>query len=243
MRVAWLARALRTEGVTVVEHPGWLTRGRELGDVQGVICHHTAGPTRGNAPSLGTCVNGRSDLPGPLAQIVLGRDGTAYVIAAGKANHAGTGSWRGITGNSHVLGIEAENTGRGEPWGAAQYDAYVRCCAAICRHERLSADRVCGHKEWAPRRKIDPAGIDMPAFRLKVAARLGRPPTTTPPPEPGGFLMALTDDEQRELLAKVRSTDLRVQELDQQLTDGADAKKGGISRRILEALTRLEAKG
>ena len=36
---------------------------------------------------------------------------------------------------------------------------------------------------------------------------------------------------------------LRVQELDQQLTDGADAKKGGISRRILDSLTRLERKG
>jgi hypothetical protein len=59
---------------------------------------------------------------------------------------------------------------------------------------------------------------------------------------PEGFLMALTEAEQREILAKVRSTDLRVQELDQQLTDGADAKKGGISRRILDALARLEAR-
>ena len=55
--------------------------------------------------------------------------------------------------------------------------------------------------------------------------------------------MALTDDEQRELLAKVRAIDLRVLELDQQLTDGADARKGGISRRILDSLTRLERKG
>ena len=53
--------------------------------------------------------------------------------------------------------------------------------------------------------------------------------------------MALTDAEQRELLAKVRSTDLRVQELDQQLTDGADRNKAGISKRILDALARLDA--
>lgn len=54
--------------------------------------------------------------------------------------------------------------------------------------------------------------------------------------------MALTDDEQKELLAKVRSTDLRVQELDQQLTDGADHRKGGLSRRWTESLARIEAK-
>jgi hypothetical protein len=30
--------------------------------------------------------------------------------------------------------------------------------------------------------------------------------------------------------------------LQAQLTDGADARKGGISRRILDSLTRLEAK-
>ena len=49
-------------------------------------------------------------------------------------------------------------------------------------------------------------------------------------------------EQEREILAKVRSTDIRVQELDQQLTDGADAKKGGISRRILDSLARLEAR-
>lgn len=175
MRVTWLADALRAEGVKVQEHPGWRTRGGDLGQVQGVICHHTAGPTRGNAPSLSTCVNGRPDLPGPLAQIVLARDGTAIVIAAGKANHAGAGGWRGVTGNAHVLGIEAENTGRGEPWGANQMEAYVRCCAAICRHEHLSAAAVCAHREWAPRRKPDPAGIEMAGFRARVQARLQGP--------------------------------------------------------------------
>ena len=77
--------------------------------------------------------------------------------------------------------------------------------------------------------------------RPDVVARLG--PVSPPPTSaPEGFLMALTEAEQREILAKVRSTDIRVQELDQQLTDGADAKKGGISRRILDSLARLEAR-
>lgn len=173
-RALWLPDALRAEGVHVVEHPGWQTRGKPTFEPGGVICHHTAGPARGDAPSLRTCVDGRPDLPGPLAQIVLARSGTAIVIASGKANHAGAGGWRGITGNTHMFGIEAENTGNGEPWPRAQLDAYVRCCAAIVRRLGVSADRVCGHKEWAtpPGRKVDPRGIDMPSFRLQVAARL-----------------------------------------------------------------------
>lgn len=240
-RALWLADALRAEGVTVTEHPGWRERGGATFSPKGVICHHTAGPARGDAPSLGTCINGRPGLPGPLCQIVLARSGTAIVIASGKANHAGAGGWRGLTGNTSVLGIEAENTGQGEPWPGVQYDAYVRIVAALCRRAGIPVGMVCGHKEWAPTRKIDPRGIDMTGFRHAVAARLGpiSPPPVTPPE---GFLMSLTEAEQREILAKVRSTDIRVQELDQQLTDGADAKKGGISRRILDSLARLEAR-
>jgi len=205
-----------------------------------VICHHTAGPARGDAPSLHTCIHGRSDLPGPLCQIVLARSGTAHVIASGRANHAGRGGWRGLEGNTSVFGIEAENTGMGEPWPPVQYEAYVRCVAALCRRGHIPVGMVCGHKEWTPR-KIDPKGIDMGRFRSDVLKRLGpiSPPPATPPE---GFLMALTEAEQRELLGKVRAIDLRVQELDQQLTDGADAKKGGISRRILDSLARLEAR-
>jgi len=240
-RALWLADALRAEGVTVEEHPGWKERGSATFNPKGVICHHTAGPARGDAPSLGICVNGRPDLPGPLCQIVLARSGKAIVIASGRANHAGPGGWRGLEGNTSVFGIEAENTGLGEPWPPVQYDAYVRCVAALCRRGGIAPGLVCGHKEWAPRRKIDPKGIDMVRFRADVVARLG--PVSPPPTSaPEGFLMALTEAEQREILAKVRSTDIRVQELDQQLTDGADAKKGGISRRILDSLARLEAR-
>jgi hypothetical protein len=38
---------------------------------------------RSDAPTLNLCTNGRSDLPGPLCQIVFGRTGIVYVIAAG----------------------------------------------------------------------------------------------------------------------------------------------------------------
>ena len=87
---------------------------------------------RQRPPALGTVINGRPDLNGPLCNVLLARNGDCYIIAAGTANHAGTGGWRGLSGNSSVLGIEAENNGVGEPWPAHQIDAYVRLCAAMC---------------------------------------------------------------------------------------------------------------
>jgi hypothetical protein len=130
----------------------------------GIIGHHTAcGPT-GDCPSTHVLVNGRPDLPGPLAQLQLCRSGHYHMIADGKANHAGAGTWHSIAaavGNAGLLGIEAENMGDGnDEWPAVQIDAYVRGVAAILAHVRLPAERFCTHYEWATPvgRKVDPRG-------------------------------------------------------------------------------------
>jgi peptidoglycan hydrolase-like protein with peptidoglycan-binding domain len=176
--LTWLPTVLLDAGLRVAEQPGWRTRGRgDVGTIRGVMCHHTVGSLTGNMPSLGVLTNGRSDLPGPLSQLGLGRDGTFVVIAAGRANHAGTGNWQGVTtGNSSFIGIEAENTGRtsgplADPWPAIQLDAYRRGCAAVLKKIRANAIMCCGHKEYAlPQgRKPDPT-FDMSEFRLQVAA-------------------------------------------------------------------------
>jgi hypothetical protein len=171
--LTWLADALRAAGVAVVEQHGWESRGRgEMGTVRGVICHHTAGPLGGIDPSLPTVLNGRADLPGPLSHLYLARDGLFHVLAAGRCNHAGAGSWQGVTaGNSSFIGIEAENAGTGhDPWPAAQLEAYARGVAGILTHLRAPAIMCAGHKEYAlPRgRKIDPS-FDMDKFRESVA--------------------------------------------------------------------------
>ena len=136
--LASLPQVLRDAGLRVVEHPGWEMRGHgDMGKVQGVLCHHTGGPLTGELPDINVLVQGRPDLPGPLSQLALGRSGTFYVLAAGKGYHAGAGSWQGVTdGNSHFIGIEAENTvettgPRADPWPEVQLDAYARGCAAI----------------------------------------------------------------------------------------------------------------
>src|SRR5688500_8773210 len=118
--LTWLPQVLEDAGLKVATVDGWELRGGEMGTVRGVICHHTASPRRGrNMPWLNSVRDGRSVLAGPLSQLGLGRDGTFYVIAAGRWNHAGSGFWNGVSrGNSHFIGIEAENTGRDDdfPW-------------------------------------------------------------------------------------------------------------------------------
>jgi peptidoglycan hydrolase-like protein with peptidoglycan-binding domain len=176
--LTWLPNVLLKEGLRVAEQPGWQTRGRgDVGIIKGVICHHTAGARTGNMPSLGVVTNGRDNLPGPLSQLCLGRDGTFFVVAAGRCNHAGEGNWQGITtGNSNFIGIEAENTGattgpNADPWPAVQLDAYRRGVAAILRKINANAIFCCGHREYAlpVGRKPDPT-FDMEDFRRQVAA-------------------------------------------------------------------------
>jgi len=163
-----LAAAVRKSGLPVEEIPGWHTRGHgEMGGVRTIVAHHTAGPSTGNYPSLNVVRDGRSDLPGPLAQLGLGRDGTVYVIAAGLCYHAGDVK-QSDYGNGYSIGIEAEATGV-TTWPAAQMDAYARLCKALCDHYKVPVSRVLGHKEVCapPGRKSDP-NFDMAAFRAAV---------------------------------------------------------------------------
>lgn len=171
--LTWLPQVLLDAGLKVAEQPGWRTRGRgDVGPTKGVICHHTAGAKTGNMPSLGIVTNGRPGLDGPLAQLCLGRDGTYFVVAAGRCNHAGPGNWQGFTaGNTNFIGIEAENTGLAtDPWPAVQMDAYRRGVAAILKKIRADAIMCCGHKEYRLPLgfKNDPT-FDMNDFRLQVS--------------------------------------------------------------------------
>jgi peptidoglycan hydrolase-like protein with peptidoglycan-binding domain len=205
--LTWLPDVLKAAGLKVSEVDGWQDRGRgEIGRVLGVICHHTGVPSGGNMPTLNSLINGRkgspassghpavSPLAGPLAQLGLGRDGTYFVVAAGRANHAGKGSFQGVAdrGNETFIGIEAENTGlKSDPWPDVQMDAYQRGVAAILTHVGQGVNFCIGHKEYAPGRKDDP-NFNMTAFRASVAAIMnGTAPAPThipvaePPVTPG----------------------------------------------------------
>ena len=172
-----LADVARRTGHPVTEVAGWKTRGHgPQPEVQGLVCHHTAGPAGGgDDPALAVVRDGRPGLAGPLSQFGLGRSGRIYVIAAGRCWHNAP-STSPLHDNSSSLGIEAENSG-GQPWPEVQREAYVRLCAELCREFGLAASRVKGHKE-VNTAKPDPHSINMNDFRAAVAAIIGG---TTPP--------------------------------------------------------------
>lgn len=175
MMLTNLADIARRTGYPVVEVAGWKTRSTSKAGmvaVKTITCHHTAnGGAAGNYPSLRVVRDGRTGLPGPLAQLGLGVDGTIYVIAAGKCNHAGESRATAYT-NSYAIGIEAEAEGvpgDRQDWPAAQWDAYVRLCRVLIDAYQLDASDVRGHKETCSPagRKSDPS-FDMGRLRSQV---------------------------------------------------------------------------
>ncbi|MEI5036056.1 N-acetylmuramoyl-L-alanine amidase [Streptomyces sp. S1A(2023)] len=189
-----LLSALRAEGLTVVEYKSWRAHRRPastgtFGPINGVMLHHTV--TTGTSGSVALCYNGHSALPGPLCHGVIDKDGTVYLVSAGRANHAGRGdddvlaavraesydrdktltpNEANTDGNTRFYGFECVNLGNGkDPWPAVQREAMVRASAAILRAyggpaKGWTARSVIGHREWQPG-KIDPrtgqGGVDV----------------------------------------------------------------------------------
>src|SRR5690606_24544646 len=95
-RLIQLPEAMRDYGVEVVEVAGWQTRGAPFPRAPiGGLDHWTVGPATGEAPSLAVVTYGRSDLVGPLCQVLRGRRtngrARAFMVASGRANHGGIG--------------------------------------------------------------------------------------------------------------------------------------------------------
>ncbi|WP_433406889.1 peptidoglycan-binding protein [Streptomyces sp. CA-146814] len=198
-----LLAALRAEGVTVVEHPGWRSNNRNhkgpWGPTHGVMIHHTV--TSGTASSVELCYNGHSALPGPLCHGVIAKDGTVHLVSAGRANHAGLGdddvlraviaerelppdNEANTDGNRYFYGFECVNLGDGkDPWPAAQRLAIERASAAICRAHGWRERSVLGHLEWQPG-KVDPRGFTMDSMRARIGKRLDVDPASPAAPKP-----------------------------------------------------------
>ncbi|MCM2390206.1 peptidoglycan-binding protein [Streptomyces albipurpureus] len=211
MNAAVFLTALRDEGLTVVEVPGWRTRSRDhkgpWGPVHGVMVHHTV--TTGTANTVALCRDGHSSLPGPLCHGVIDKQGVVHLVGYGRTNHAGLGDpdvLRAVIderqlpadneattdGNRHFYGFECINLGDGrDPWPEAQLMAIEKAAAALCRVHGWSARAVLGHLEWQPG-KIDPRGFTMASMRQRVEVRLKgqppaqpvKPPVKKPPTKP-----------------------------------------------------------
>lgn len=197
-------QALKRWRVPFQKTDGWRTRNRNhvgaWGPVHGLVIHHTADDALDQV-DLRTITRGRPGLPGPLSHFGCDDQGTIWLVAWGRANHAGggdprvlravieesyddyppkprehTGSAGSTDGNDNFYGVETFYSGTRPPTAAARR-SLVLLSAAICDHHGWSAKSVIGHKEWSDQ-KSDPGQVDMRAFRNTVAQQLrhGPPP-------------------------------------------------------------------
>lgn len=217
-----LADVCRGLGLTVHEESGWQSRGRSSGGYStgpvGTVIHHTASPASWDGqPDVDYCTYG-SDIA-PICGLYLGRRGEVWVCAGGATNHAGSGGPHGSipqdSANGRTIGIEAGNDGIGEPWPDIQQQVYVILARGLQAHYRLAPTLTVAHWEWAPSRKIDPAGAsrwasgaaswNMGAFRADVAA--GWPGAPTPPTPQPPSSSTHTDTEVAATMKTIRKGD------------------------------------
>jgi len=119
---------------------------------------------------------------GPVSSHYLVRDDppTVYrlVDEGRRAYHAGVSSWKGSTQiNASSIGIEIVNRGfqsMPEPGGweeypKAQMDVVMELVKWIVKRHDIRPDRIVGHSDIAPQRKVDPG----PRFPWKRLAEAG----------------------------------------------------------------------
>lgn len=119
---------------------------------------------------------------GPVSShYLVAEDGTIYELVdeGRRAWHAGVSSWRGNTQlNASSIGIEIVNMGLQGPvedpasfaeYPKAQIDAVLELCKDIVRRHGIRPERVVGHSDIAPQRKVDPG----PRFPWRRFAEAG----------------------------------------------------------------------
>lgn len=221
----WLPEALSKDpevAKRLILHPGWENRGRPADTFSflptGIVEHHTACMCKvGHDPQ--SCINGilagNTSAPGPVSQVFISwtpigvkwngsnPDPRVVVIAAGRANHAGSGQypWGAPSGNGSSLGIEVCGPAA---WPDVVIDIRERVSAAILRHNGWGAHQITTHNEYVepvrPGAKIDPSGatkyqpnlavlqpwnpdIWRQAVQRQIVQPVPEPPTPTPTPE------------------------------------------------------------
>lgn len=191
----WMADEYRKAGLKVVEVAGWKNRGRPAStghfDPDGAETNHHTGTTTSASktmPTLRTLIEGRPDLAGPLAPKGIGFDGTVYVIAAGRCNHAGKVGKRGVPGmpygadgNAIALGNEVDTNGT-QKMPKAQRDALAKVNAVDLMHFKRGTEYLHRHEDISGTGKWDIGNLTTAQIRSDAAA--ARKALTVPPPPP-----------------------------------------------------------
>lgn len=187
-----LLSALRHFDVQVHEHAGWRTRNHgPLSPARILAVHDSVTGHMTDDQAAEFCAAGRSDLAGPLYEVMVGQDGAAHLIANGVSWNAGKtnqsrfeqaaaglmplGAELGrpaaddyLSANQHAHAVAFTTYGSG-PYSGAQMETGARICAAYIRAESwepFGATSMIGHGELSSR-KIDPQ-LSMGALRTRV---------------------------------------------------------------------------
>jgi N-acetylmuramoyl-L-alanine amidase len=117
------------------------------------------------------------------AHYLIAEDGvvTLLVPEQMRAWHAGAGQWGDVTDiNSRSIGIELANTGI-TPFSAAQMNALIKLLHGIKARWAIRPERVIGHSDMAPGRKIDPgARFDWRRLALEGLSVWPKPVSAVP---------------------------------------------------------------
>ncbi|HLI65167.1 MAG TPA: N-acetylmuramoyl-L-alanine amidase [Caulobacteraceae bacterium] len=150
-----------------------------------IVLHYTGMPTGAGALAR---------LCDPAAQVsahyLIEEDGRLYrlVPEERRAWHAGVSFWKGAHNlNGVSIGIELANPGHEwgyRPFPDAQIDVLVALVAAIRGRWSVPDERILGHSDIAPTRKIDPGEL----FPWKRLAEAGHGLWVEPDPAPGAAL-------------------------------------------------------
>ena len=198
MFLTGLPRVLKAAGVQYTLRPGWRTRSLHsagLIEVRAQMWHTTetadsAFANGSNAPTLGYVESG---LGYPLYNLLYGRDGRVYVVAAGSAAHAGKGSGFGMPrdrANQYAIGHSFDANQHGHPVTAAQLESAAKVGKAL-NDDWPGGLRDVMHGEWAPGRRSDPTRVPGGWPALKAAISRGawdgaKPEKPKPAPKPSG---------------------------------------------------------
>ncbi|MDO6728727.1 N-acetylmuramoyl-L-alanine amidase [Marinovum sp. 2_MG-2023] len=131
-----------------------------------VVLHYTA---------MTTTVAARDWLCNPVAEVsahyLISTTGELIQMVGEdqRAWHAGAGSWGGVTDvNSRSIGIEITNSGT-QPYSEPQMACLEALLPRIMARWDIAPQRVIGHSDMAPGRKIDPGR----RFDWRRLARMG----------------------------------------------------------------------
>ena len=150
--------------------------------VQFIVLHYTSEPLADALRILTTQDVSAHYLIGDQAAPVV----YLLVDEGRRAWHAGDSAWQGQTAlNASSIGIEIVNPGpqrqadgstRYAPYAAAQIDTLIGLLRDIQRRHPVRPDRIVGHSDIAPQRKLDPG----PAFPWQRLAAAGLVPWPDP---------------------------------------------------------------